>query len=241
MCYCLVRQVVVMACREFEMGKVRWYWCSQLFHSTRPCFTAHSPSVLLCHCVTSCVDLICSSSSPFCCARTFTLFCFYLFLEKVWVLLATEPRAILRLWAFYSVLCKYFYSHKAHFLFSCVPITEQWHMQTFKSSTICATWHLIIVLWIKHSYRLKMHWWLFLLQDSEEKKGDYLTRTLRLTYRNVSICLYPDCESNSPETGRRLSVHTLLAAAKSRGSCSQNECGQILWDWMHRWRLVYIC
>lgn len=33
---------------------------------------------------------------------------------------------------------------------------------------------------------LKMQWWQIFLQDSEESKGDYLSRTLRVTYRNVS-------------------------------------------------------
>ena len=31
-----------------------------------------------------------------------------------------------------------------------------------------------------------MQRWLFFLQESEENKGDYLSRTLRVTYRNVS-------------------------------------------------------
>lgn len=36
--------------------------------------------------------------------------------EKVRALLAAETRAAVCLWAFYSLLCEYFYSHKLHFL-----------------------------------------------------------------------------------------------------------------------------
>lgn len=135
-------QVVVMACREFEMGKVTLFLLSPFpFFSLNVCqhLSSHSGLVYGCSC-------------------TFWFVCFFLTLEEMRALLATKRGAAPCLRAFHCPLREC----------SQLPFPDS----------------------LKFKLSVSNHIPFFSQQDSEENKGDYLTRTLQVTYNNVSDALH---------------------------------------------------
>lgn len=166
-----------MACREFEMGRViKKSFAFQFFNNF----------ICIAFLVNKLLQIVWLHLISHCLSVDKCLFVILL-IEKEWTVLATDARSALCLWTFHCLLCK-----KMHWIVSYVNINRSLYLNT--TSWLCKTWFFNNTRQITVDFFFlpllvcgKLWCFLFLFKDSEENKGDYVTRMLRVTYQNVSI------------------------------------------------------